>query len=107
MANCKAGILTDTGFQISLLAIAPGSIFLWAAAAPPDPRVAVGGAPPPPTPLLGLRPPWALDPILDGALGPMAPGPRLDLELPGPNMGLGGIEKQKGARLGPRWAHLD
>ena len=74
---------------------------------PQTPRVAVGGLRPP-TPLrkVGLRPPWALEPILDGALGPMGPGPRLDLELFGPKMGFWEIEKQKGARLGPRWAHL-
>ena len=74
---------------------------------PQTPRVAVGGLRPP-TPLrkVGLRPPWALGPILDGALGPMGPGPRLDLELFGPKMGFWEIEKQKGARLGPRWGHL-
>ena len=30
----------------------------------------------------------------------------MDLELFGPKMGLGEIEKQKGARMGPKWAHL-
>ena len=61
---------------------------------PQTPRVAVGGLRPP-TPLrkVGLRPPWALEPILDGALGPMGPGPRLDLELFGPKMGFWEIEK--------------
>ena len=63
----------------------------------------------PPTPLrkVGLQPPWALDPIWDGALGPMGPGPRLDLELFGPRMGFWEIEKQKGAHWaqdGPIWA---
>ena len=77
------------------------------AGGPHTPRVAVGGLRPP-TPLrkVGLRPPWALGPIWDGALGPMGPGPRVDLELFGPKMDFWKIEKQEGARLGPRWAHL-
>ena len=70
---------------------------------PQTPRVAVGGLRPP-TPLrkVGLRPPWALDPILDGALGPMAPGPRLDLELFGPKMGFWEIAKIKRGPIGPK-----
>ena len=97
----------STGFRISLLAIAPGDSFLWGwggvgCRRPNNPRAAVGGLRPP-TPLrkVGLRPPCALDPILDGALGPIGPGPRLDLELFGPKMGFWEIEKQKGASLGP------
>ena len=71
-----------TGFRISLLAIAPGDTFLWEGCRPPTPLRKVG-----------LRPPWALDPILDGALGPMGPGPRLHLELFRPKMGFWEIEK--------------
>ena len=41
---------------------------------PHSPRVAVGGLRPPTTlRKVGLRPPWALEPIWDGALGPMGP----------------------------------
>ena len=55
---------------------------------PHTPRVAVGGLRPP-TPLrkVGLRLPWALGTIWDGALGPMGPGPR---------WGLGAICAQSG-----------
>ena len=61
---------------------------------PHTPRVAVGGLRPP-TPLrkVGLRPPWALEALWDGALGPNGPGPGLDLELFGPKVGFWEIEK--------------
>ena len=65
--------------------------------------VANAGGLRPSTPLrkVGLRPPWVLGPIWDGALGPMAPGPRVDLELFGPKMGFWEIEKERGPPLGP------
>ena len=40
--------------------------------------------------------------VLDGALGRIAPGARLDLELFGPKVGLGEIEKQKETQDGPK-----
>ena len=74
---------------------------------PHTPRVAVGGLRPP-TPLrkVGLRPPGAARSPQPGPQGPKTSFGIMDLELFGPKMGFGEIEKQKGARMGPKWAHL-
>ena len=75
-----------SGLQISLLAIAPGSIFLWGGCRPPRPPALQWGGSAPPHPskksafglhTVGLRPPWTRDPTWSqrqdspGPTGPM------------------------------------
>ena len=64
------------------------------------------GAPPPDPHLVGLRPPGAARSPQPGPQGPKTSFGIMDLELFGPKMGFGEIEKQKGARMGPKWVHL-
>ena len=64
-----------------------------------------GGSAPGPKEV-GLRPPGAARSPQPGSQGPKTSFGIMDLELFGPKIGFGEIEKQKGTKMGTKWAHL-